>query len=278
MEELMSDQLKKNHEVKFEPKSSVSMFGAPLSWVALFGSLIGAFSVIPMSFYTSGGGFMSAGMGIFAPVAGMILGPWAGFVAGSIGGLIGLMILPSAYPMGLLDILLSGSIMPLCWGFFIPKYYKWLLIIFPINAVIYLIVPYYYPGYRIGLSPPIEPYYSLSRHAAILSIFVFFLFCKKFMRMMESPNVKTHIIGLMGITYLANAMWVAPWSWPYTLLFRIPLEPSYVTAYLGWFNHTIPIVAATTTIGYFLMNAVRKGKLKVVKDSWLDGYNLQVPI
>lgn len=273
----MQNQPNVSGEVKFEAKSSVAIFGAPLSWVALFGSLIGAFSIIPMSFYTSGGGFMSAGMGIFAPVCGMILGPWAGFVSGTIGGLIGMMILPSAYPMGLLDIVLSGSIMPLCWGLFIPKYYKWLLVIFPTNAAVYYIVPYYFPGYRIGLSPPLEPYYSLSRHAVILSVIIFFPFCKKFMRMMESPEKRAHITGMVGITYLANAMWVAPWSWPYTLLYRIPLEPSYVTAYFGWFNHTIPIVAATTTIGYFLINAVRKGRLKVVKDSWLDGYTFHVP-
>jgi hypothetical protein len=271
----MSDQ---SGERKFEAKSAVSIFGAPVSWVALFGSLIGALSIVPMSFYTSGGGFMSAGMGIFAPISGMLLGPWAGFVAGTIGGVIGMMISPAAYPLGFLDIILSGSIMPLCWGLFQPKFYKWLLVVFPINAAIYLFVPYYYPGTKIGLSAPIEPYYMLSRHAAWLSVIVFFLFCKRFMTMAESPVVRSHIIGLIGLNYLANAMWVAPWSWPYTLLFKIPLEPSYVTAYLGWFNHTIPIVAACTAIGYFLMKAARKGNLRVVKDSWLDGYNFQVPV
>ena len=180
----MSDQ---SGERKYEAKSSVSIFGAPVSWVALFGSLIGALSIVPMSFYTSGGGFMSAGMGIFAPLSGMLLGPWAGFVAGTIGGVIGMMISPAAYPLGFLDIILSGSIMPMIWGMFIPKFYKWLLVIFPINALIYLIVPYYYPSSRIGLTPPVEPYYLLSRHAAILSVIVFFLFCKKFMTMAESP-------------------------------------------------------------------------------------------
>ncbi len=265
-------------EVKYEAKSAVSIFGAPVSWVALFGSLIGALSIVPMSFYTSGGGFMSAGMGIFAPISGMLLGPWAGFVAGTIGGVIGMMISPAAYPLGFLDILLSGSIMPMVWGLMQPKYYKWLLIFYPINELVYFVVPYYYPGTRIGLSAPIEPYYTLSRHAAILATIVFLFFGRKSMRMVESPNARTHIIGLVLVNYLANAMWSAPWSWPYTLLFKIPLEPSYITAYLSWFNHVLPIVAACTAIGYFLLRAARKGNLRVVPDSWLDGYNLQVPV
>lgn len=271
----MSDQ---SGERKYEAKSAVAIFGAPVSWVALFGSLIGALSILPMSFYASGGGFMSAGMGIFAPISGMLLGPWAGFVAGTIGGVIGMMISPAAYPLGFLDILLSGSIMPMVWGLFVPKYYKWLLILFPINFLIYYFVPYYFPGNRIGVSTPIEPYYLFSRNAQVVSLIVFLLFCKRFMNLVESPSVRSHIIGLAGINFLADAFWAAPWTWPYRLLFKIPLEPSYVTDYLAWFNNYLPIVAACTAIGYFLLKAARKGNLRVVKDSWLDNYNFPVPV
>ena len=95
-------------EEKFEAKSAVSIFGAPVSWVALFGALIGALSLVPFLFYVNGGGFMSAGMGIFGPLAGVMLGPFAGFVAGAIGGVIGMFISPAAYPLGFVDVF-SGS-------------------------------------------------------------------------------------------------------------------------------------------------------------------------
>lgn len=271
----MSDQ---GEMKKYEAKSDVSIFGAPVSWVALFGSLIGALSIVPMSFYTTGGGFMSAGMGIFAPISGIILGPWAGFVAGTIGGVIGMMISPAAYPLGFLDILLSGSLMPMAWGLMTPKYYRWLLFLFPINWALSYFIPYYYPGHRIGLTEPVEPYFFLAMHLGWFSLIIFFLFCKKFMRNLESPIVRTHVIALAGLNFLGDTLWSYPWGWPYNLLFRLPIEPLYVTGWLAWFNHVIPIVGATTAIGYFLMKAARKGNLKVVPDSWLDGYKMQVPI
>ena len=214
----MSDQ---SNEKKYEAKSSVSIFGAPVSWVALFGSLIGALSIVPMAFYTSGGGFMSAGMGVFAPISGVLLGPWAGFVAGVIGGTIGMMISPAAYPLGFLDVILSGAFMPLAWGLFIPKFYKWLLVIMPVNFLLYFLVPYYYPG--IGDIRPIEPAYALSRNTAIVAIIVFFLFGRKFMSMMESPKIRTHIIGMVGVMFLACSLWNWPWVWPYALLFKLPV-------------------------------------------------------
>jgi len=271
----MSDQ---SGERKFEAKSAVSIFGAPVSWVALFGALIGALSIVPMAFYTSGGGFMSAGMGIFAPISGVMLGPWAGFVAGTIGGVIGMMISPAAYPLGFLDVLLSGSFMPLAWGLFTPKYYKWLLFLMPVNFLLYYIVPYYWPGEAIGVSTPTEPAYALSRNFSVIMIIVFFIFGKRFMNMMESPNVRTHIIGMGGVMMMACALWDWPWVWPYALLFKMPLEPTYVTGYLTWVNPVLPVVIAGTAIAYFLLKAARKGNLKVVKDSWLDAYDFQVPV
>lgn len=271
----MSDQ---RSETKYEAKSAVAIFGAPVSWVALFGALIGALSIIPMAFYPEGGGFMSAGMGIFAPISGMLLGPWAGFVAGTIGGVIGMMISPAAYPLGFLDVMLSGSFMPLAWGLFIPKYYKWLLVLMPVNFLLYYFVPYYFPGNSLGLTEPVEPAYFISRNCAVIALLVFFIFGKKFMHMMESPIVRTHVIGMIGIQFLACSLWNWPWVWPYSLLFKLPLEPTYVTTNLTWINPIAPVVGACTAIGYFLLKAMRKGNLRVVPDSWLDGYNFQIPI
>jgi hypothetical protein len=74
----------------YRGQGMATVLGGPISWVALFGALIGALSIVPMLFYLSGGGYVSAGMIIFAPLAGIVLGPWAGFVAALIGGLIGM--------------------------------------------------------------------------------------------------------------------------------------------------------------------------------------------
>jgi hypothetical protein len=115
-------------EREFTGRAMASIFGAPISWIALFGALMGALSIIPMIFYPFGGGFASAGMIIFGPMAGLILGPWAGAIAGLIGGLIGMFISPGSYPLGFIDVMLSGVLLPVFWGLAKPYY--------PLDAVV----------------------------------------------------------------------------------------------------------------------------------------------
>jgi hypothetical protein len=114
LEEIMEQRTSEERE--FTGKGMATMFGAPISWIALFGALMGALSIVPMIFYPFGGGFASAGMIIFGPMAGLILGPWAGAIAGVIGGLIGMFISPGSYPLGFIDVLLSGAFLPIFWG------------------------------------------------------------------------------------------------------------------------------------------------------------------
>ena len=91
LEEAM-EQKPKEGDREFTGRGMASIFGAPISWIALFGALMGALSIVPMIFYPFGGGFASAGMLVFGPLAGLILGPWAGAIAGLIGGLIGILV------------------------------------------------------------------------------------------------------------------------------------------------------------------------------------------
>jgi len=272
----MSKQPIQTEERRFDSKSAASIFGAPVSWVALYGALIGALSIVPYIFYSTGTGFTSAGMAIFGPISGIILGPWAGLVAGTIGGVVGMMISPAAYPLGFVDVILSGSLLPLYWGLFAPKFYKWLLVFVPINFLLYYFVPYYWPG--VGDTVVSEPAYFISRNMSVVHLAVFFLFGKKIMHMMESPTVRTHIFGLVGVNFLACAAWILPWSWPYALLFQEPIEQTMFVSTVAWVEPAAPVVIGVTVISFFLIKAVRKGNLRVVKDSWLDTYNFQIPI
>jgi hypothetical protein len=142
---------KQPEERDFQARSASGIFGAPISWVALIGALMGALAVVPFLFYPVGGGYTSLGMGIFGPMAGVILGPWAGGVAGFIGGIIGMFIAPGAYMFGFADVFMSGVFLPLAWALVLPKYRKIGLIVFPIVMIIGAIMPYYWPGPAIGV-------------------------------------------------------------------------------------------------------------------------------
>jgi hypothetical protein len=61
---------------EFSGRGMASIFGAPISWVALLG-VMGALSIVPMIFYPFGGGLLGW-HGRFWPHAGLVLGPWAG--------------------------------------------------------------------------------------------------------------------------------------------------------------------------------------------------------
>lgn len=276
----MSDQTQGNgnEERKFKAKSAVSIFGAPVSWVALFGALIGAFSIVPFIFYVSGGGMMSAGMGIFAPISGILLGPWAGFVAGMVGGVIGMMISPAAYPLGFLDVLLSGGLLPLAWGLMQPRYHKLLLLLYPLSVACLFFIPYYLPGEAAGYSGLTQPTWAYAHYWAWLALVLMIFGAKWIWRLIESDKVAPHVIGLGLNFYLAMCIWIPHWDWPYFLLLKFPYEAALTSLVFHWLNPIIPMLGAGTAISYFLIRAVRKGNLRVIPSSWIEGFNFKLEV
>ena len=266
-----------SQEREFKATSAVAIFGAPISWVALFGALIGALAVVPFVFYAEGGGFMSAGMGIFGPVTGVMLGPWAGFIAGFIGGVIGMMISPGAYPLGFVDVLLSGALLPLTWGLMQPKYRKLLLVYFPINTFLNWFFPYHWPAEALGLTQAREPEWLIVNHWAFLGLIVFVFFAPSIWRMYESEKRGTSLFGLVLNMFMASVLWAMPWIYPYSALIRFPYEGAILTAFTQWTNTLIPITVTSSVVTLFLIRAVRRGKLRVVPNSWLAGYNFKEP-
>lgn len=262
-------------EREFKATSAVAIFGAPISWVALFGALIGGMSIIPLLFYPMGGGFMSAGMGIFGPVAGLILGPWAGAVAGTIGGVIGMMISPGAYPLGFVDVILSGTLMPFSWGLFQSKYRKWVLVLFPIHAFLHWFFPYHWPAEAVGLTKATEPLWLLLNAHNFIAVLLFVVGARWVWGMMESGDRKKQIFGLVLQMFMAHRFWSLPWVYPYSYLIRYPYELAVAGYVLGWTNMTIPMVVLTTVIGYFLLRALLKGRLRRVPGGWIDGFDFK---
>src|SRR3989304_733929 len=116
MKDLKKPEAIEAEEREFARSPMSSIRGAPLSWVALFGALTGVGSLIPVVAYPMGGGYASLSTIVLFPVTGLFLGPWAGLVAGLIGGIIGMFVAPGAYPMGPMDVALSGAMAPFVVG------------------------------------------------------------------------------------------------------------------------------------------------------------------
>jgi hypothetical protein len=68
-------------EEEFERGGLATIAGAPISWTALFAAICAVTTLIPFYFYVTGGGYVSVASGLFMPLAGQVLGPWAGTIA-----------------------------------------------------------------------------------------------------------------------------------------------------------------------------------------------------
>jgi hypothetical protein len=253
----------------FEAKSAVGIFGAPISWVALVAALIGAMSIVPFLFYPLGGGFLSAGIGIFGPVGGILLGPWAGFVAGFIGGLIGMVISPAAYPLGLVDVTLSGAFVPLAWGLMQPRYRKIVVWAFPLVLVAASIIPYHWPGAAIGLGGVKEPANILQWSHGWLGMLLFWFLAPRIWKLYDSESQTKSLIGFALNMFMATVLWMTVWVFPWYMIIRLPFDVAVANSWANWWVTAIPMTLTSAVIGFFLIRAIRRGNLRRIPGSYL---------
>jgi hypothetical protein len=256
-------------ERDFEAKSAVGIFGAPLSWVALVGALIGAMAIVPFLFYPLGGGFLSAGVGIFGPIGGILLGPWAGCVAGIIGGVIGMIISPAAYPLGFVDVTLSGALLPLSWGLMQPRYRKIVIWYYPLILIAATIIPYHWPGEAVGLGGVSEPTNILQWSHGWIGMILYLFLAPKIWDLYRSEKTSTSFIGFLLNMFMATPLWMTVWVFPWYLMIRLPFDIAAPNSWANWWVTVIPMTLTSSIIGFFLIRAIKQGNLRRIPGSYL---------
>jgi hypothetical protein len=262
---------------EFQGRGMATVLGAPISWVALFGALVGALSIVPMLFYLSGGGYVSAGMIIFAPLAGIVLGPWAGFVAALIGGLIGMFLSPASYPLFILDANLSGSFIALYWGLASDrKYAKWFIPWAIAWIVFVLIVPYRNAlGVSADFGTPPEPTYTLSwlwAYAGLALLIVNLLaggFLWRWVRDPASDRARM-FLGVLGVSFIACTSWMVPWIGVYNWRLGFPIETAVTVNYGAWIGYVVPISIASSIVITLSIVALRRSGLRRMQNTLVE--------
>ena len=270
----------------FTGRGMATILGAPISWVAIFGALIGGLSFVPMLFYLTGGGFVSAGMIIFAPLAGIVLGPWAGFVAGLIGGLIGMFISPGSYPLGPIDANLSGSFLALFWGLAADRKYAKIFIPFSVLWIIFvLIVPYRTALWISGdFGTASEPAYTISWAWAYLglALLVVNLLAGGFLwRLVREPGSDQQnailgiipvrmFLGVLGVSFIACTSWMVPWIGVYNWLLAFPADVATSVNYGSWIGYVIPISLASSLVITGAIVALRRAGFRRVPNTLVE--------
>jgi len=247
-------------------RGAATIAGAPISWVAIWGAICGATSFIPVLFYIGGGGYISLGM-VFISLSPLILGLWGGIVAGFIGGLIGMLICPAAFPLGIIDALDIGAYSAFLVGLAAnKKTYKYFVLNYIAQLIILLLVPYRYPGPAGGYSPLPWPNYLISAygHIALFIVALTPLGWKYMPEWLRSEDTKKLYIGLLILLLMAyQGCFYMPFDWTYYLLMKYPVEVAMMINFTWpWADTWACLVWAA--IGVIIITALRKSGLRKI--------------
>ncbi len=258
-------------EREFTRRSASSIVGAPLSWVALLGALTGVGSLIPVLMYTGGGGYASLSQVILFPVTGMLLGPWAGLVAGLIGGLIGLFIAPAAFPMGPMDVILSGAGPALVAGL-LARRWRWLMLAWwGLGLALVYAFPYRWPGPAQGFASPPEPAYLLSYWYVLLGcvVWIAWAFTPVGRWVYRGRPAALQVAGFLLAAWIAATAHRPIWQQPYAYALKWPPEMTLADNYAAF---PLYVVAAILQgpVALVLFRALWRTGLRRVPGSLLD--------
>lgn len=240
----MEEEVKK----KEAKKSATAIWGTPIAWIVIYGALCGATALIPIFPYVGGGGYLplSAALAAIAP---MLMGP-AGIIAAFLGGIIGMFIAPAAYPLGLADAVITGTLPAVFVSLTANDDKYWYLTVPLIVAVgiLHLVFPFYIPGGDPFTAPP-QPYYTLIAAWFFVPWAIIMIsplgtnYVPKWLRSEDRQKM----YAAMFIAYIsALGPWMHPWFIPYWYLFGYSgaLGAATLTGYSWWF----PALSAVITL------------------------------
>ncbi|MFC2031688.1 hypothetical protein ACFLWA_13290 [Chloroflexota bacterium] len=269
--ELKETEEEETQEREFSRSPMSSILGAPLSWVALFGAICAVGSLIPILPYAGGGGYASLSTIILFPLTGLMLGPWAGFVAGLIGGAIGLFIAPGAFPMGPLDVVFAGAMVALVVGL-LARRWRWIMLAWWVFGILLVIIfPYRFPGQAQGFAPPPVPAYILSYWFVWLGLLVWIVwaFTPLGSWIHRGRPVVKQIIGFLLAAYVGITAHYPIYTQPYVYVLKWPPELT-ITQNLA--SSPLYFISAILlgVVGWALFRALWRTGLRRVPGSLLD--------
>ena len=98
---------------------------------------------------------------------------------------------PGSYPLGLIDVMLSGMLLPVFWGL-ASRYYRKIYIPFTLLWIVYYFVtPFYLPGKAAGFDAVRQPMYTLSFIWGPLGLIYLVLMQKTLLKWMKAPGLES---------------------------------------------------------------------------------------
>jgi len=232
-------------------KNKLSVKGCPISWIGIYGAIIAVTSLVPLIPYMGGGGFLPLSIPIIV-LSPLILGLWPGVIAALIGGILGMFVNPAAFPMGIFDVIVVGTVPALFSGFVFNgnkfRYWVSFVFIYIINAAFAELVPFYLPGKAAGFVIPSQPKYFYVVAIFWAPALTIYILIGRYILKWSSKGNK---IRRYAITYVGLLIAILCWGLPYWYLYAyvLKLTPEVVMAgYLVWQSWVMPLIAFVATV------------------------------
>jgi hypothetical protein len=258
---------------KKESNQSMRIGGASIAWITLYGALCGVTSLIPVFPYVGGGGYVPL-QTMFSAIAPILLGEVGGIVAATVGGIIGMFIAPAAFPLQLVDVILTGTLPAFSVGIMVNAHKRWglSLVWTVLVGIIGTIFPFYVPGASAGFAAPANGvvYFLLVGYYWIIPLVILLTPLGKRLipEWSRGQERKTKYIGLLLAFITGLFTWFLPWSLPYWYVYAY--EPSMGVATLIGYMWWVPLFSLVITIiAVPLVEALRRSGLpKIAGAIW----------
>jgi hypothetical protein len=224
--------------------------GVSIAWVTLYGALCGVTGLIPIFPYIGGGGYVPLTTPL-AAIAPFLLGPVGGVASAIVGGVIGMLVAPAAYPLQLVDVALN-VIVPACFvALMLSGNRSWKISIplFIAMGALGWLVPFYLPGAAGGFGSVPEPlYFLLAGIYWIPSVIIAAspLGTRLIPGWVHSADRRRRALGIFLALLAALLVWWLPWTRPYWYLYGYSAELAVAThiAYSWW----VPALSAISAV------------------------------
>ncbi|MCS6964288.1 MAG: hypothetical protein NZM16_09605 [Thermoflexus sp.] len=253
-----------------ETRAGMRIAGASIAWIVLYGALCGVTALVPIFPYVGGGGYVPL-QNVFSAMAPLLLGPLGGFVAAVLGGLIGMFIAPAAFPLQLVDVILTGALPALFVALVIhnDRWWKYAVPLAVLVGIFGTLFPFYVPGPAAGFSYPPQPtQFLLAGYYWIIPLIVLAtpLGRRLFPTWARSSDRRLRYLGIFFSYYIGMLLWFLPWSLPYWYVFKYEVALGIAT-YIGYTWWVPAFAAVTTIITIPLLEALSRSGLPRIPDA-----------
>jgi len=254
-----------------EVRAAATIGGAPISWVAIIGALMGAGTLVPLVFYIEGTGYHPLSKALYVPVV-AILGIWGGVTSITIGGIIALFIAPGAASSFIVSLVFDYIVLALIIGFILNGKWKYSAIFWLAGVLTYILFPWIIPGQvfveSVGIVGPYNfwPLFIGANWFDISSILVVLIFKDKIPAWIRSNDGKKMVAAIMLTVWGSEISHLFGWGF-WAIIYSQQAELIAILSMVSVPLERSVLALVGALVGVPLLRTLRKSGLRSIPGS-----------